>query len=346
MAKALLTFDEKGIYCPQGDFYIDPWRRVSKAVVTHAHSDHARWGMEQYLAHKDSAPIMRLRLGQDIQVQSVNYGEVTHINGVKVSFHPAGHIIGSSQIRVEYQGQIWVVSGDYKLGPDPSCVEFEPVPCHAFITESTFGLPAYKWRPGAEIAQDINHWWLENQRKGVLSVIFGYSLGKAQRILMGLDASIGPIFTHGAVENTNEVLREHGMALPPTIRVSQELNKADFKNGIVVAPPSAGGSAWMKKFQPYTTAIASGWMALRGTRRRRNVDKGFVMSDHADWPGLLQAIEATGAHHIFVTHGYTGIFSKYLREIGYDAHVVSTEYEGELSEIGEELPGAVKEGGS
>jgi len=338
MAQPLLQFDEKGIYCPQGNFYIDPWRRVERAVVTHAHADHSRWGMQHYLSHRDSVPVMRHRLGQDINVQAVEYGETTYIQGVKVSLHPAGHIIGSAQVRVEYGGQVWVVSGDYKLGPDPSCSEFEPVQCHAFITESTFGLPVYTWRPGPEIFADINQWWQQNREQGLVSVLYGYSLGKAQRIQMGLDPSIGPIFTHGAVENINEVLREQGMQLPATTRITQELKKADFRGGMVIAPPSAGGTSWMRKFQPYTTAIASGWMALRGTRRRRNVDKGFVLSDHADWPGLLDAIKATGAHHIFVTHGYSSIFSRYLREQGYDAHVVSTEYEGELSEIGDATP--------
>ena len=299
--------------------------------------------MKKYLAHRDTVPVMRHRLGSDINVQSINYGEHIVINGVRISYHPAGHIWGSSQIRLEYQGQVWVVSGDYKTEPDPACIGFEPVKCTHFITESTFGLPVYNWRPGEEIFQDMNRWCAQNRDDGFVSVIYGYSLGKAQRILMGLDPTIGPIFCHAAVENTNEVLRANGMDLPETIRITAEIPKADFRGGIVVAPPSAGGSAWMRRFDPYRTAVASGWMALRGTRRRRNVDKGFVLSDHADWQGLISAIKATEAEHVFVTHGYTSIFTKFLREQGYDAHVVSTQYEGELAEVGES--GSTEESG-
>ena len=332
MGADLLKFDSKGIYCPQADVYIDPWRPVERALITHAHSDHARYGMKHYLAHRDTVPVMRYRLGQDINVQSIDHGDHVVINGVKISFHPAGHIWGSCQIRLEYQGQIWVVSGDYKTQADPACIPFEPVPCTHFITESTFGLPVYNWQAGEDVFKDINQWCSDNRDEGVVSVLFGYSLGKAQRILTGLDPSIGKIFTHGAVENTNEVLRKNGMPLPETTLITPELSKADFQGGIVVAPPGAGGSNWMRRFGPHRTASASGWMAMRGTRRRRNVDKGFVLSDHADWTGLLEAIEATGAENIFVTHGYTSIFTRYLREQGYNAHVVSTEYEAELAE--------------
>ncbi len=327
---ALLTFTAKGIYCSQADVYIDPWRPVKKALITHAHADHARWGMQAYLAHQDSVPVMRLRLGQDIQVQGVAYGEMTHINGVDISFHPAGHIIGSAQIRLSYQGETWVVSGDYKVEDDGLAPAFEPVCCQHFITESTFGLPVYRWRPQQEIFQEINTWWATNAAAGKASFLTAYSLGKAQRLLQGVDHRIGPIFTHGAVENTNQVLRQHGIDLAPTTQVRSidpgKHTKKDFRQALIIAPPSAAGSVWARKFAPMSLGVASGWMSLRGARRRRAADRGFVLSDHADWDGLNQAIKATGASHIYVTHGYTDIFARWLQTQGYNAQVVQTDY--------------------
>lgn len=332
---ALLRFAPEGIYCPRADVYIDPWKPVKRAIITHAHADHSRWGMQHYLAHVDSVPVMRYRLGEDISVQGVEYGEVITINGVAFSLHPAGHIVGSAQVRVAYRGEVWVVSGDYKIEPDKTCVAFEPVPCQHFITESTFGLPVYEWKPAEQIYQEINDWWRANQELGKTSVILGYSLGKAQRIIEHLDSSIGPIFTHGAIENTNEVLRQAGIPIQATERITADTDKKHFAGSMVVAPPSAQNTSWTKKLKPFEVGIASGWMALRGARRRRNADRGFVMSDHADWKGLNQAVEATGAEHVYVTHGYSHVFAQWLNERGYQSQVVETEYEGELSEIGE-----------
>lgn len=321
----LLTLHPSGIYCPEGDFFIDPWRPVDRAIITHAHSDHSRWGMKHYLAHHDSVPVMRYRLG-DVSAEGLAYGATRHINGVRVSLHPAGHIIGSAQVRVEHRGEVWVVSGDYKTLPDATCVPFEPVQCHHFITESTFGLPVFHWQPDEVVFAEINAWWARCRADGKNAVIFAYSLGKAQRLIKGVDASIGPIVCHGAVENTNEVLRQSGMVLPPTLRALREHKKEDFTGALIIAPPSADGSAWLKRFTPYESAFASGWMQLRGTRRRRNIDRGFVLSDHADWPGLRSAIAATGAHHIHVTHGYSELFSAFLNEQGYTASVLKTEF--------------------
>ncbi|MCH2198692.1 MAG: ligase-associated DNA damage response exonuclease [Flavobacteriales bacterium] len=328
----LLSYKAQGIYCEAGDFFIDPWRPVDKALITHAHADHSRWGMKRYLAHHRSIPVMRHRLGE-INVSGVEYEEEVNINGVKVSFHPAGHIIGSSQIRVEHKGEVWVVSGDYRTGEsDHTCAPFEPVKCHAFITESTFGLPIFRWQTNESLFADMNAWWSSLARNKKNAVLFAYSLGKAQRVLAGVDPSIGPIFTHGAVENTNEVLRTDGMILPETTRITQEHKSGDIKGALIIAPPSAMGTPWMKRLQPYETAIASGWMQVRGMRRRRNADKGFVLSDHADWEGLNHAIAETGAERIYVTHGYSDIYSKYLSEQGYDARVVETEYGEEHEE--------------
>lgn len=330
----LLSFTDSGIYCPKADVYIDPWKPVNKALITHGHADHSRWGNKHYLATKSAAPVIRQRLGK-ISLQEVAFNETISINGVQFSFHPAGHIVGSAQIRVSYKGEVWVASGDYKLEDDGISEPFESVRCHTFITESTFGLPIYKWKPQHETFADINAWWRQNQREGKVTILTGYALGKAQRIIQHLDDSIGKIYTHGAIENVNEIMREQGVDLKPTTRVTNEINKKDFIGNIVVATPSAIGSPWMKKFNPYSVGIASGWMALRGARRRRAVDRGFILSDHGDWSELNQAIDASGAERVFVTHGYSHIFSKYLREKGLQSHAVDTQYEGELSEVNE-----------
>lgn len=330
----LLTFTDRGIYCERADVYIDPWRPVKRALITHGHADHSRWGNKAYLATKSAAPVIKHRLG-DINIQTVDYGEVTTINGVTFSFHPAGHIVGSAQIRVEYKGEIWVASGDYKLEDDGVSEAFEAVRCNHFITESTFGLPVYRWTPQEEVMADINDWWRKNKAEGKTSLLTGYALGKAQRLLAGLDTSLGTIYTHGAIENTNEVLRAQGVQLPPTVRVTQEINKKDYPGNIVVTTPGSIGQPWVKKFAKASVGAASGWMTLRGARRRRGADRGFVLSDHADWTDLLRAIEATGADNIYVTHGYTSIFSRYLREQGYKAVVLETEYGDEAAEAEE-----------
>jgi len=327
----VLTFTDKGIYCPAGDFFIDPWRPVDRALITHGHSDHARPGHKRYLCTAAAAPVLRHRLG-DIAIETVSYGEELTLGSATVSFHPAGHVPGSAQIRVEVAGEIWVASGDYKTEPDGLSEPFAPVRCHAFITESTFGLPVFRWRPQAQVAAEINAWWRASVETGATPILGAYSLGKAQRLLSMLDPSIGPILTHGAVETTTQVLRDQGLNLPATIHVADHADFRDHSGAIVLAPPMALGSGWARKFGKTSTGFASGWMQLRGIRRRRSIDRGFVISDHADWSGLNRAIEETGAEKIFVTHGYTEIFTRWLREKGYDAHVVSTEYEGEASD--------------
>jgi len=328
---SLIVSRPEGLYCPPGEFYIDPWRPVARAVVTHGHGDHARPGSDAYLCHADSVPILRRRLG-DIAVRGVAFGEPVEIDGVRVSLHPAGHILGSAQVRVEHKGEVWVASGDYKLEPDGTCAAFEPIRCRAFITESTFGLPIYRWRRQSLIAGEINAWWRANAEAGRASVIFAYALGKAQRVLALLDPTIGPILAHGAVEPMNAIYRERGVALPAAGSPAG-LAKAALARSLTLAPPSAAGSPWMRRFGDYADAFASGWMQVRGNRRRRGVDRGFVLSDHADWGGLLAAIEATGAERVLVTHGYVAPLVRFLREKGLDAEGVAAEYGDE--EIGE-----------
>ncbi|NDW01057.1 ligase-associated DNA damage response exonuclease [Salipiger sp. PrR002] len=327
MADPVLSFTERGIYCPAADIYIDPWRPVPRALITHAHSDHARPGHGSYLATPVTAAMIRHRLG--VEVETLPYAEPRRIGGATVSFHPAGHVPGSAQVRVEVGGEVWVVSGDYKLETDGLSEPFEPVRCHAFITECTFGLPVFRWQPQAEIAAEINGWWRANRAAGRASLLGAYSLGKAQRLISMLDPEIGPILTHGAVEGSNAVLREIGAFDRETIPVTPDFDRKAHPAPMVVAPPSAFGTSWARKFGPAQTGFASGWMRLRGVRRRRGVQRGFVISDHADWPALLRAIKETGAENIYPTHGYTDIFAQYLRSEGYDATPVPTEFGGD-----------------
>ncbi len=334
----MLVPTPSGLFCPEGDFYVDPWKPVDRAVITHAHGDHVAWGSASYLTASPGAPLLAARLPPGSPVTPLPYGESRTINGVRVSLHPAGHILGSAQVRLEREGEVWVVSGDYKTAPDRTCAAFEPVRCHTFITESTFGLPIYRWSPDPEIFAAINAWWRYNQAQGKTSVIFGYALGKAQRILSGLDPDLGPIFTHGAVERMTGFYRQAGVALPPAVPVGEAPAGTEWSRALVVAPPAAGGTGWMRRFAPYSTAFASGWMRVRGARRRRAVDRGFALSDHADWPGLLATIRASAAQTVWVTHGHTAIMTRWLAAQGLDARAVATHWEGEQDDATVEEP--------
>ena len=326
----LLEFTSRGIYCAAADVYLDPWKKVPKALITHGHSDHARWGNQQYITHHDNVPIIQHRLG-NITVAGKSYGERFSINGVQFSFHPAGHVPGSSQIRVENRGEVWVFTGDYKLENDGISTPFEAVICHTFITECTFGLPVFNWQDPVKVHRQINQWWAANKAAGITSLLMGYSLGKAQRLLKHLDPKIGKIFTHGAPEKMTEVLRSQ-IDFPETQLITRETNKKQIDENVDLAPPAVMGSAWAKKLGEISTGYASGWMAFRGARRRRAVDKAFVLSDHADWKGLLHAVEATGCENVITTHGYTDIFAQYLREKGWNARTEKTQYEAETPE--------------
>lgn len=334
MATPVLTFTDRGIYCPAGDFHIDPWRPVPRALVTHGHSDHARPGMAAYLATHQALPVIRRRLGP-ITAEGIAYGEARRIGAASVSFHPAGHVPGSAQIRVEVGGEVWTVSGDYKTEADGLAEPFEPVPCHAFITECTFGLPIFRWEPQPQVMDRIADWWAANAAAGKTSVLGAYSFGKAQRLLAGLGGR-GPILTHGAVEEMTRTLREQGYPLPPTVRITAELTPKTHPGALVIAPPSALGSAWSARLGPVEEAFVSGWMAVRGIRRRRALGTGFVLSDHADWPGLNDAVRATGAGRVFVTHGYTAPFRRWLETQGLDAGIVETRF-GDEEEAEEPL---------
>ncbi|WP_313928476.1 ligase-associated DNA damage response exonuclease [Pseudoxanthomonas sp.] len=319
----------EGLYCPAGDFHIDPWRPVATAVITHGHGDHARIGMGCYHAVHECMPVLRWRLGEQT-FHPHAYGESFKLGSARVSLHSAGHVLGSAQVRIEVDGEVWVASGDYKRQPDPTCAPFEVVPCDVFITEATFALPVYRWPDtGAEVARIVD-WRRACAARGRTAVLYAYALGKAQRILAELARfDEPPVFLHGAVDTGVQVYRQAGIDLIATEPVGEQPKGKDYAGRLVIAPPSAAGSTWIRRFRDAEHGFASGWMRLRGNRRRRNYDRGFVLSDHADWPALLDTIEQTGARRVIATHGSTDALIRYLRERGHDAHAFSTDFGGE-----------------
>lgn len=326
----VVTLTPKGLYCPAGDFYVDPWKPVERALITHAHADHARPGSAHYHAAASGIGLLKKRLGAEISIDAHGFGQKVQLGDAIASFHPAGHVLGSGQVRIEVDGEVWVVSGDYKCDDDPSCEAFEPVPCDVFITEATFALPIYRWDPIEQVIDQLMRWWTANAAAKRTSVVFCYALGKAQRLLAEIGRrSDRPIFVHGAVDALLPAYRDAGIALPETIPVLEKTKGESFAGELVIAPPSAFGSPWMQRMGDCGTAFASGWMRVRGHRRRRGFDEGFVLSDHADWPGLLAAIKATEARKVFATHGYSDTLARYLTEIGIDAEPLATLFEGE-----------------
>jgi putative mRNA 3-end processing factor len=332
----LLDFTSSGIYCPLADVYIDPWRPVDRAIITHAHADHARIGNRNYLAHTDSVPLLKHMLGAYISIEGVEYNQPFYINGVKFSLHPAGHIVGSAQVRVEYKGEVWVVTGDFKLVDDKISRPFEPLKCDVLITDSTFGLPIFEWQPQEIVFEDLNNWWLGNTENNQVSVVIGYTLGKTQRLLHHLERSIGPVYAHGSIETVNQVLRNQGINIASVRKL--DMNRPLERNSLILAMPSIIYSPLIKELTPCSIAAASGWMSLRGARNTPNIDKGFVLSDHADWHQLIQSVKETGASKIFLTSsGYSSAFCRWLVENGYDVTEIETKFTGEIKEIEETL---------
>ena len=327
----IIKFTKKGIYCIPGKFYLDPWYPVNYAIISHGHADHSRSGMKNYLCHNHSKAILQHRIGRDINIESLGYNEPKIINGVTVSFHPAGHIIGSAQIRLEYKGYVVVFTGDYKTSSDFLTIPFESVKCHEFITESTFGLPIYNWLPEATLQQQMIDWVVNNKAHNRTSVFIGYSLGKAQRIMKLLEG-VDQIFVHSAIHNLNNAISDSGIKLPETTLITNDFVKKDVEHKIVIVPPALLGSRLLKKIPNAATTICSGWMQIRGNRRWKGVDAGFAVSDHADWNGLISAVKASEAEKVYVTHGSQATFSKYLNEIGIPSAEVKTEYGTEEEE--------------
>jgi putative mRNA 3-end processing factor len=330
MTRDLVTLTPQGLYCPAGGFHVDPWRGVERALVTHAHSDHARRGSRHYHAAASGVGFLRHRLGAEAAIEGHAYGARIAFGDTVVSLHPAGHVLGSAQIRIEGQGQVWVISGDYKRDADPSCEPFEVVPCDVFVTEATFALPIYRWDPVDRVFDDLVAWWQANAAAGRASVLLCYALGKAQRVLAEL-ATRAPaeVLVHGAVDALLDTYRAAGVRLAPTRPVGPKVRGERFAGALVIAPPSASGSPWMRRFGDCAVAFASGWMRVRGRRRWQGIERGFVISDHADWPGLLETIQATGARRVLATHGYSDTLARYLCEQGLEAAPLPTRFEGE-----------------
>ncbi len=330
MSDPLVIATPEGLYCPAGDFHIDPWRPVPRAVLTHGHADHARAGSTHYLTAAPGAALIRARLGADAPIEPVAYGERRRYGAATVSLHPAGHILGSAQVRIEVDGVVCVITGDFKRAADPTCAPFELVPCDVLITEATFALPIYRWPAPEAVAREVLAWWDACVRAGVPAVLYCYALGKAQRLLAELARLTDrPVHLHGALVRLTELYREQGVEMLPTAPVSDRARGRDFAGELILAPPSAAGSAWMRRFAGASTAFASGWMQVRGHRRRRGYDRGFVLSDHADWPALVATVRETGARRIVATHGNTDAFVLYLTEQGYDAAQLCTDFRGE-----------------
>ena len=331
--RQLLRPTTEGLWCETGGFHVDPWRPVKTAVVTHAHADHATPGCGRYIASPNTLEIMRVRFDRDLEGDPLEWGESRDLEECRISLHPAGHVLGSSQVRIERNDEVWCVTGDYKREPDDSCEPFELVECDTLLTESTFGLPIYAWPDPREVLDSINSWWRSNVEAGRTTILLAYAFGKAQRLLAGLDPSIGPIGIHGALRGPTEVYREAGIQLPPTMPANRSTAPEIAGRGVVICPPSATGTPWIRRFDGsggMRLASVSGWMQVRGRRRWRSVDRGFVLSDHADWPGLLRTIRECGARRIGVTHGFTRALARYLREEeGLDSFEVPTRYVGE-----------------
>ncbi|MEM9089878.1 MAG: ligase-associated DNA damage response exonuclease [Cyanobacteria bacterium P01_F01_bin.53] len=329
---ALITVRPEGLYCAAGDFYIDPWKPVETALITHAHADHAYSGHKHYTATAISEGILRKRLGKGINLSGVAYGDKLKLGKTWVSFHSAGHVLGSAQVRVEHKGEVWAVSGDYKRDADPSCEPFEVIECDSFITEATFGLPIYRWDSGEVTAEQIYHWWQGDLTRP--SLLFCYAFGKSQRVLAELTKFTDKtVYLHGAVHNLTDIYRDVGVEMVPTVPVSEMEKSYKFTGALIIAPPSGHRSNWMKRFKRPQTAFASGWMAVRGARRRRGYERGFVLSDHADWPGLINTVKQTKAKNIYVTHGQNDVLARYLtEEMGLNARPLKTLFEGERDE--------------
>ncbi len=332
----LLQRTASGLYCPAGDFYIDPWKNVPKAVITHAHSDHARFGSDRYLACHASRHLLTLRLGASIQLQTLAYGERLRVGQAQLSFHPAGHILGSAQVRIEVAGRVALVTGDYKLQPDPTCAAWEQVPCDLMVTESTFGLPVFRWPDTECVIAEIIAWWRENQNAGRPSLLYAYAVGKSQRLIAGIAQALdspeelSTMYVHGALIGPNQAYRDTGIAIPSLASATAVASRSDdWRRALIIAPPSAQNSPWIQRFGDASDAMASGWMAIRGTRRRRALDRGFVLSDHVDWPDLMTAIDACAPREVWVTHGFSEIVARYQAELGRAAHSIETQFVGD-----------------
>lgn len=315
-----------GLYCEPGDFYIDPWRPVARALITHAHTDHARPGCAHYLTAEENRLLLHARTGAS-SIETLAWGERQRVGEVEVSFHPSGHIRGAAQIRLTYRGEVWVITGDYKRHADPTTLPFEPLRAHGLISECTFGLPIYQWPDPQKVLQEIADWWEACREAGKNAVLYAYSLGKAQRLLASLPP-VGPVYVHGSIATLNALYEAEGVALLPYKPLSA-YDKRE-RGALVIAPPAFQKSRGIERLEPCEEAQASGWMAIRGRRRQKGLDRGFVLSDHADFPQLWETLRESAAETIIFTHGYTETMVQLARMRGYDAYLWETAYAGEV----------------
>ncbi len=330
----MLVESASGLYCPAGDFHIDPWQSVPRAIITHAHADHARPGSAAYLCAEPCEPLLRRRFGVGVSIETWPYGTARTLGDRRVSFHPAGHVLGSAQVRVEGPEGVWVVSGDYKRAADPTCAPFEPVGCDTFITESTFGLPIYRWDSTERVVAEILGWWDENARERRASVLFCYTLGKAQRVLSELArVTDRPVLVHGMMRGMIDVYQEAGVRMLPTSTLVDRPRGMSVAGELVLAPLSARGTPWMRRLGDMSDGFVSGLMRVRGVRRQRAFDRGFVLSDHADWPALLDTVAETGARRVLASHGHAEPLTRFLAERGLDTGVIRTAWEGEAGSL-------------
>lgn len=327
----LIKFTSSGIYCPLADVYVDPSGRVENALITHSHSDHAKRGHGNYLTFSKNVLILRHRLGRSANISGLDFGRKINMNGVGISFHPAGHVPGSCQIRIEYKGEVCVVSGDYKTEPDGLCEEFEVLKCNTFVTESTFALPVFDWKPQIETAESIVSWWNKNAGNDRISILFAYSLGKAQRLLKMLEDYHEKIFVHPSIKEMNDVVKSAGYRISECKVHSQHLSRNDLQGALLIVPPAAVNSNVYEKLKPFETAFASGWMGVKGNGRRQLYDTGFAVSDHADWKGLNNAVSLTEAENVIVNHGFSDVFAKWLREKGLNAYEQPSKHQSSLT---------------
>ncbi len=326
----LLAAAPAGLFCAPGGFHVDPWAPAGTAVITHAHADHLRAGSERYLCAAPAVPLLERRLPPGTRIEGVAYGQRLRLGEATVSLHPAGHVLGSAQVRIEAQGRVWVATGDFKRAPDPTCAPFEVVPCDVLVTEATFALPIYRWRPAGDVMREVLAWVESCAARGRAAVLFCYALGKAQRLLAELAAlTERRVWLHGAMAPLVEVYRAAGVRMLPCALVTEAPRGARFAGELVLAPPSAHRSPWLRRVGDLETGLASGWMRVRGVRRRRGFDRGFALSDHADWPALLRTVRESGARRVLVTHGHADALVRQLREDGLEADALATEFQGE-----------------
>ena len=330
----MLRLTDRGLYCEAADLYVDPWQPVDRAVITHAHGDHARWGSKRYLASREGGRVLRTRLGEEASIELVEFGESRTIDGVSITLVPAGHILGSAQVLLEHKGQRIVVSGDYKRLDDRTAQHFELVKCDLLVTEATFGLPVFQHpRPADEIARLLRSVAAFPERAHVIGC---YALGKAQRVISllrqsGYDA---PIYLHGAMIRLCELYVERGIALGE-LRPSLDVPKAELAGQIVIAPPSAIKDRWSRRLPDPVLAVASGWMSVKQRARQSGVELPLVISDHADWNELRQTITETGAETIWVTHGREDALVYWSQQQGLVAEPLNIEAYEDGEEEGE-----------